>query len=249
MNSKATPINLQDFEVFRTHPWVVGLGPRIERDTALADSAMSQLLGDLRDINEQFIVENGVPAFVAIDGRVKAMDSTLRKLQGMCIKAGRTNGMTRRRLEETYGRIDDLCGVRFSCPYHDDIIPAMEELVRPNLHHRGYGIDLGKRHPDKNNLDQGDSSGYRSYHFFVLVPAPTNIFADTEPMLCEVQARTELQHVWAVKSHDLLYRPDEGWVAMDKHIRNDMKAVGENLRAADQWLVSIRDRAKGEGGL
>ena len=64
--------------------------------------------------------------------------------------------------------------------------------------------------------------------------------------VCELQARTELQHVWAVKSHDLLYKPGFGWQHSDNHVVKDMREVSHSLKAADQWLMSIRDRVRGE---
>jgi hypothetical protein len=61
--------------------------------------------------------------------------------------------------------------------------------------------------------------------------------------------RSELQHVWAVKSHDLLYKPSRGWQLSDKHVTEDMRQLSNSLRAADQFLVSIRDRARGGGNV
>jgi hypothetical protein len=33
---------------------------------------------------------------------------------------------------------------------------------------------------DKNYLDKGDSKGYRSYHFFLKVPTPVDIYGTTK---------------------------------------------------------------------
>src|SRR5207253_3831744 len=71
---------------------------------------------------------------------------------------------------------------------------------------------------DLDYLEWGSDVGYRSYHFFVKVPTPVNIYGDLEMRVCEVQARTELQHVWAVKSHDLLYKPELGLDLSDENV-------------------------------
>jgi ppGpp synthetase/RelA/SpoT-type nucleotidyltranferase len=127
--------------------------------------------------------------------------------------------------------------------YLDEVRPAITDLIRPGLAKLGYATQLkaaGLR--DKDFLDTGNEHGYRSYHFHVKVPTPIDIFGNTKLCLCEIQAKSELQHVWAAKSHDLLYKPEEGWQFGDPHVEGDMRAVSDSLRAADQHLVSIRDR-------
>ncbi|MEW6214747.1 MAG: hypothetical protein AB1478_06010, partial [Nitrospirota bacterium] len=97
---------------------------------------------------------------------------------------------------------------------------------------------------DKNMLDYGDELGYRSYHFFVKIPTIIDIFGGIEHFICEVQGRSELQHIWAVRSHDLLYKHGEGWNIPDEQAIEDMRQLSNTLRAADQFFVSIRDRIR-----
>jgi ppGpp synthetase/RelA/SpoT-type nucleotidyltranferase len=78
------------------------------------------------------------------------------------------------------------------------------------------------------------------------VPTLIDIYGNVELRLCEVQARTELQHVWAVKSHDLIYKPESGWNLDDDSVVENMRQVSNSLRAADHYLVDIRKRIKGE---
>lgn len=236
-------INLSSFEEFSSHAWVIALQPKIDEDTRLGDSARRRLLNNLEEINDEYFVINSRAAFVTIEGRVKTPESILRKLYADCLEYSNKNGITQDSIKILYEGISDICGVRFSCPYYDEVTKFIRELVRPKLSQLGYATDL-EDHPDKDMLDEGDKNGYRSYHFFVKVPAPVDIFDNTKLALCEIQVRTELQHVWAVKSHDLLYKPKEGWDLSDLHVINDMKAVSMSLRAADQHLTSIRDRVK-----
>lgn len=48
-----------------------------------------------------------------------------------------------------------------------------------------------------------------------------------------------LQHVWAVKSHDLLYKPSGGWEIRDRGIIEEMRQLSNSLRAADSFLLIL----------
>jgi ppGpp synthetase/RelA/SpoT-type nucleotidyltranferase len=65
-------------------------------------------------------------------------------------------------------------------------------------------------------------------------------------VICEVQGRSELQHVWAVKSHDLLYKPDDGWLKPDAETLKDMQELSNSLRSVDHFLCRIRKRVRGK---
>jgi len=238
-------LDLRDFERFSRHPWVTALDQVIQRDFALADSALRTVMSDLRTLNEAYADLKGRYALVAVDGRVKEKSSLLRKLHSACLKLAHS-GITQDIIEHQYQNITDICGVRFSCPYYDEVLPTANDIVRPRLAELGYAIEIPEL-ADKDYLDNGDENGYRSYHFFVKVPTPVDIYGGSELCVCEVQARTELQHVWAVKSHNLLYKEGAGWIHTDQHVREDMKQLSNSLRAADQMLVSVRDRVRGGG--
>ena len=180
-----------------------------------------------------------------VDVRVKEEDSLLKNLFSAAQRIAKTTAITHEGIIEAYEQIHDICGARFSCPYFDEIIPTINDVVRPGLLERGYGVrPNGDGLADKNFLDNANEYGYRSYHFFVEVPTVTNIFGEATPFICEIQARSELQHIWAVKSHDLIYKAGDGWDPSDQHVINDMRMLSESLRAADQSLVSIRDRIR-----
>ena len=244
MRTATPPINLADEESFLCHPWVEKLVPRFFRDSTLARHAMHRITEDIQALNAEHIVKHGRAFFTTIDGRVKSQTSFFRKLHAICKQRSATTGVTPQTLDAFYDEIKDLCGVRFACPYYDEIAPAIQH-VRESLGEAGYVTEVGEL-PDRNYLDAGDARGYRSYHFYLKVPTETSIFGDVDLCLCEVQVRSELQHVWAVKSHDLLYKPEAGWQVGDRHVVEDMKQLSNSLRAADQSLISIRDRAKGE---
>jgi ppGpp synthetase/RelA/SpoT-type nucleotidyltranferase len=240
---KRQPLDIQTMEKFCAHAWIVDLQHDYDRDATLAKHALAQLTSDLSEHNTQYNLKNGRVAFTTIEGRVKNRGSFFQKLWKLC-RANASKGLSQREVTNLYSSIKDLCGVRFSCPYYDEILPTVSAL-RTRLEELGYATDLRtKGCKDRNNLDEGDESGYRSYHFYVEVPTPINIYGEEKFCLCEIQARSELQHVWAVKSHDLLYKPGQGWTFGDAHVAEDMRQVSNSLRAADQHMISIRDRIR-----
>jgi ppGpp synthetase/RelA/SpoT-type nucleotidyltranferase len=237
------PISLESFETFREHSWVRDLVPRYKKDAILAQYAVTRLLSDLHVVGKSYWEEYGRTAFTSLEGRVKTEVSLFRKLYRQARESTNRHGLTQGSLQRLYRGIKDLSGVRFSCPYLDEIRTTINDLVRPQLAQLGYATSL-KAAPfrDKDLLDAGNEQGYRSYHFHIRVPTVVDIYGSSQLCLCEVQARSELQHVWALKSHDLFYKTEAGWQLSDPHVQEDMRQVSNSLRATDHLLVSIRDR-------
>lgn len=251
---KHHPINLSSYNDFKKHKWLTPLYSKYDKDSLLANYAISHLITDLESFNQEYVQKHNRVLFTTIEGRVKTKDSFFNKLYEICCENTKNKGVSPLNLEKFYNKVQDLAGIRFSCPYYDEVEPIINKLIRPKLRTYGYATDLDEDcYNDRNYLDQGDNFGYRSYHFFTRIPTITDIYGNVELFLCEVQGRSELQHVWAVKSHDLLYKPKSGWIlecssssSNNNNIIEDMKQLGNNLRAADQFLISIRDRVKGE---
>jgi ppGpp synthetase/RelA/SpoT-type nucleotidyltranferase len=239
-------IDLTTFDSFRSHPWLHRLVQRYAEDSVLAKHAAARIAKDLEEINNRYLQAKNRTLFTTIEARVKTETSFLDKIYRLCCRDGKAYGVTQDTLAGLYDSVTDLCGVRFACPYFDEVKQVIETFIRPRLAELGYGTNLEK-HKDRDLLDDGDELGYRSYHFFISVPTFINIFGESKLCLCEVQGRSELQHVWAVKSHDLLYKPLTPMLMTDKHVTDDMKQISNNLRAVDQFLVSIRDRVRGGG--
>ncbi|MBM3335731.1 hypothetical protein FJY63_13820 [Candidatus Sumerlaeota bacterium] len=182
-----TLIDLCDFDSFRRDPRVRSLVQnKYKHDYVLAKRAARQVTKDLQLLNDEYFEKNGRSAFTTVEGRPKPLDSLLRKLFRMCREKARTCRITSKLLVELYGEIHDLCGARFSCPYLDEVETFVFKLIRPKLARKGYETDLQKEPSlrDKNYLDQGDEVGYRSYHFFIRVPTPVDIWGNKQPCLC-----------------------------------------------------------------
>lgn len=240
------PVSLHTDMDFCSHPWVEGLIQIYKKDHVLANHAVRKVITDLKSINDESVKRTGRVVFTSVEGRAKTQDSFFAKLRGNCLATAARQGVTRESLNRAYREIHDLCGVRFACPYWDEIKPVIGDVVRPRLRDLNYAVDLQSTEglDDRDLLDTGNEVGYRSYHFFVEVPVTIDIFGEVRMRLCEMQARSELQHIWAVKSHDLLYKPRVGLRLGDRHVVEDMRQVSHSLRAADQFMVSIRDRVR-----
>jgi ppGpp synthetase/RelA/SpoT-type nucleotidyltranferase len=242
-----SPINLASFKSFRESEWVDDLVKGYRSNAIVAKSAINRLLYDLDFLNKEYENKFGRILFTTTEGRVKTEDSFFRKLYEKCCKKQKQDGISSESIKDTMNDIKDLAGARFACPYFDEVLPAINDHIRSHLSRLGYATDLQNAGlPDKNFLDEGDINGYRSYHFFVRVPTVINIFNDVELFTCEVQGRSELQHVWAVKCHDLIYRGKEKRpIEMEKY-REDMKHISNNLRTMDHFLHRVRSEVGGE---
>ncbi len=143
--------------------------------------------------------------------------------------------VSKKQLKTAYGNIIDIGGIRLAIRYYDEIKPAVDN-IKGDLISIGYE-DLSKRDPKyadspEERIKEGDERGYRGYHIYIGVPIP----GSEEAIPCEIQFRTELQHVWASRSHELIYKE-----ALQKPIEASMKHIGNGLHNADTFLVAIRD--------
>jgi ppGpp synthetase/RelA/SpoT-type nucleotidyltranferase len=235
------PLNLDTYDSFIAHQSIRDLKSKFAKLKTLAGSANKQLIEKLEELNKQHNQINGEVLFSAIDGRVKKEESFFRKLFSRCQEDAKKEGLSQALVTNAFDHINDIAGVRFSCPYMSGVKPAIFDIIREKLSPFGYATSLNDddRYKDKDYLKDGDLYGYRSFHFFIKVPAVIDIYGNTEAVLCEVQARSELQHIWAVKSHDLLYKNDR-YVRDLEDYREDMRHLSEHLKVADHFLDRIR---------
>jgi ppGpp synthetase/RelA/SpoT-type nucleotidyltranferase len=239
-------VDLSSYESFMQNPWTHELTERYKLDAITAKQAIEILIDDLKRLNSGYMDEKSRTLFTTLEGRVKGKGSFFKKLYERCKEHCRSQGFDKENLESWYQGINDLAGVRFSCPYFDEVEIAIRDKIRPFLESRGYATDLSSAGmKDKNYLDKGDENGYRSFHFFLKVPTVIDIYGTTKGVICEVQGRSELQHVWAVKSHDLLYKAEEGWLKPNAETLKDMQELSNNLRSVDHFLCRIRHRVRG----
>lgn len=239
-----SPGAMASFDRFLESPWIAGARALYERRALLARRASEQTAAALEKINEDYSVQHQRVLFTVVQYRVKTWERYIRKAYSHCQVEAARESFSEEALFSACDSVKDLCGVRFCVPYSDEVHWAISEVVRPALRGFGFGVNLeGPGLADKDMLDRGDDWGYRSYHFYVVVPTVVDIYGSTAPCLCEVQARTELQHVWAVKSHDLFYAPVAGFTPAPE-LREDMSRISDHLSIADYALVRIRNAVR-----
>jgi ppGpp synthetase/RelA/SpoT-type nucleotidyltranferase len=241
------------FKQFQKLGVLSSIRERYLEDHVKAVAAVPRLVTDLRSMNRKFDYSIGDQvigsfAFTAVSGRVKTYESVLRKLYRICrdLEYDRDD-LTETVLLKCHKEIKDIAGCRFSCPYIDQVRLAIDYIIRQELNkiNEEYETVLkGKIHEDKNFLEHGDKKGYRAFHLYVRVPI-LDAFGNGTKMLCEIQGRSELQHVWATKSHDLLYKQEEGWSDMHRNTVKFMRRISDSLGMADDSIVIVRNSARG----
>jgi putative GTP pyrophosphokinase len=121
-----------------------------------------------------------------VSARAKTLKSALRKLK----RHPRSGSIRTRRAIEAC--LDDLAGVRVVCDYLSDV-----EAIRGYLHeHPAFKVI----HSKTKDYIVKPNKGYRGIHLVV------RIVTSFGWIKCEVQVRTTLQHAWAEKTHDLIYK-------------------------------------------
>lgn len=179
--------------------------------------------------------------FTSIEGRIKSKDSLLKKLYGNVKEAvSKGQDFSDLCIQNVSEQVLDISGVRLACKYVDEIKEIVGK-IRKSLDTGGYEVDLqsrGEIYKDKNYLIEPDpDTGYRGYHFFVQVSLDPLILG-MEGKVCEVQIRSELQNVWAKRSHELLYKK-HGRVPETK--LEYMKNLSKLISGVDDFLISIRN--------
>lgn len=56
------PLEPEEFEAFKAHPWIRELGKRISDDSALAQQALARIIQDLGAINQAYVKQHGSTA-------------------------------------------------------------------------------------------------------------------------------------------------------------------------------------------
>ena len=161
-----------------------------------------------------------------ISNRVKSVRSILRK-----IAQKKRDGLPLETVRHVENHINDLAGARVVCDYLSDVAFIHAYLQR----HPTFKVLPTKTrdyiaHPE---------NGYRGVHLVVQVQTS---FGRAK---CEVQLRTMLQHAWAEKNHDLLYKLGSSKVRrVPKQIRMLMEKQSDLLYTIDEMALEIADAVR-----
>ncbi len=175
----------------------------------------------LRHVLSRLLDPQVVPTRVS--NRVKTISSAFRKIR----EKGRT-GLRLDTVRDVENHVTDLAGARVVCDYLSDLVFIHGYLSR----HRAFNILSNKT---KDYIEHS-KYGYRGVHLIVQVQTT---FGRAK---CEIQLRTMLQHAWAEKNHDLLYKLKRGQVRrVPKQIRTLMEKQSDLLYTIDQMALEIAD--------
>lgn len=126
--------------------------------------------------------------FAVTSYRVKSMDSFLKKI-------------IRKGYGDPIHEMHDKVGARMVIPFISHL-PKVDEIVRLNLDVRHF--------EDKSEGLGQDKFAYQSLHYDVVLKEPINAeLAPLRGLWCEVQLRTEAQHLWAEMAHRLMYKSEQ----------------------------------------
>jgi len=161
-----------------------------------------------------------------ISNRVKTVKSIFRK-----ISQRKRDGLPLNTVRHVENHINDLAGARVVCDYLSDVAFIHAYLQR----HPAFKVLPTKTkdyiaHPE---------DGYRGVHLVVQVQTS---FGRAK---CEIQLRTMLQHAWAEKNHDLLYKLGSTEVRrVPKQIRVLMEKQSDLLYNLDEMALEIADAVR-----
>jgi ppGpp synthetase/RelA/SpoT-type nucleotidyltranferase len=206
----------------------------------LSRAALLKIYNDVGNYNGE------LGYFNLIQGRIKSKNSLFNKIF-LDIKR-RNEGkvqVSEDIVEETYKNVKDVVGLRAVCQYMSEI-KALADIVFFNFLPKEHNyIDLqqmeGAKFEPKDYVKNPDDSGYRGFHLYLGIPTEIDIYGrETEIVTCEIQIKTELQHIWSSRSHDLIFKPRG--VEISCNDRGSMKRIGGFLDGADWFLEDIKNR-------
>jgi ppGpp synthetase/RelA/SpoT-type nucleotidyltranferase len=224
------------YEEFLSRSVVESLLTTYDRSLPLFRIAVVRLYTTLSNLNRT----NGW--FTTIGGRLKSKGSIFEKLYDRLKNSG-SSEWSDDMVRGEYQNILDLGGVRAATRYIDEVQFVAGQMRRA-LTDYGYVGDMTQdtRYRDQNYLrDPDPDTGYRAFHVFVGVPINFFVPDHVEPIPCEVQIRTDLQDIWAERSHQLIYKRHS---RVPRIFFDSLVNISATLAAADDFLKAIRDRIK-----
>lgn len=158
----------------------------------------------------------------AVNGRVKAFDSFMKKTQN-------------NNLQNPFLEINDIVGLRVICLYRDDIA-KIKDLVRDTF-------DVISD-DDKIESKDVDRFGYLSAHVIARLGTEQNSSSNLHNLPFEIQIRTIAQHAWASISHHLVYKKSD---EMPKDQERDFQALSALFYVADSQFLWLRNEQNRRG--
>jgi putative GTP pyrophosphokinase len=154
------------------------------------EQAVDELKLKLKGIKYGFLKSGGYSPIEFVVGRVKKVDSLIKKAKEKGIDFQSENWQ-----EAVANEISDIAGLRIVCRYVDDVRDVLELLKERE------DIVI---HDMKDYIAAPKDSGYRSIHMIVSY----TVYHGSEKITlnCEIQIRTLGMNFWATNEHELRYK-------------------------------------------
>ncbi|WP_298754867.1 hypothetical protein [uncultured Psychroserpens sp.] len=186
--------------------------------------SLQQLDSELKKQLEKLVQGTGVKLGFPIYGRVKKIDSIVKKQE--------SGSFT---IKKSIKELQDLVGFRIILLFKKDIEKVID-LLHQNL-------NVIKQYDTQNRLDN-DQFGYSSIHLVATIPVSwyeVPVFDGLGDIVVEVQIRTLAQHTWAECSHLIDYKDDYEIPAYMKRSISRASALLETVDLDFEKLVKERE--------
>lgn len=177
--------------------------------------AVSEITLKLDNIRLECRRRNQYCPMESIQGRVKAVDSILEKMQ--------RKGVSFDQMEE---EIEDIAGIRIICQFIEDIDAALAIIEKRSdmeiLHRKDY-------------LTNSKKSGYRSYH--IVIAYTVNTLNGPKRLQVEIQIRTMAMNFWATSEHFLRYKYKG---QLPDHLAEQLEKIALATAQLDEEMMKVR---------
>lgn len=168
---------------------------------------------------ELLLKENNIP-YLSITYRVKNHDSFMEKIE-------------RKKYNNPFEEIEDICGVRIICYYQSDIERIKKVIIQE------FEITNNENKEEKLDYDQ---FGYRSSHFIIKIKKEwfnTPNYRGLNDLKAELQVRTILMHAWAEIEHKLAYKSES---QIPQEFRRKFSRISAKLEESDEQFEEIKNQ-------
>ncbi len=151
------------------------------------------------------------------------------KLFNRSLKKARKKRLSPTSVDELERKIGDIVGGRVVLAYLDEVYQTLSLVQAHDRWHLLKNTENYIKYPQK--------TGYRGIHVTVEMDTP-----GFPKVVCEIQLKTETQHSWAQKTHDLIYKSPR---SVPKIVKEFAKLQADLLHQTDIALQIIRDEIAG----
>jgi putative GTP pyrophosphokinase len=180
---------------------------------------VSELKVKLRGIRKQYQDQNQHTPIEFVTGRVKPVDSILKKAE--------RRGISEATLEE---EMQDIAGLRIVTQFVEDIYVVVELLRQRN------DMEIIQ---ERDYVTSKKDSGYRSYH--LVLSYPVQLVTGEKKILVEIQIRTLAMNFWATIEHSLNYKYQGDFPT---EVNERLKRAAALAFSLDEEMSDIREEIK-----